>query len=74
MNGGQAVREALERETGAQFGGTDPSGTFGLYTTPCIGLSDQEPAMLIDKVVFTRLRPGKVADIIAELRGGPDRR
>lgn len=70
MNGGEAVREALERETGARFGGTDPSGMFGLYTTPCIGLSDQEPAMLIDKVVFTRLRPGKVADIIAELRAG----
>ncbi len=70
MNGGEAVREALERETGARFGGTDPSGMFGLYTTPCIGLSDQEPAMLIDKSVFTRLRPGKVADIVAELRAG----
>ena len=26
--------------------------------------------MLIDKVVFTRLRPGKVADIVAELKAG----
>ena len=26
--------------------------------------------MLIDKVVFTRLRPGKVADIIAQLKAG----
>lgn len=70
MDGYRAVREALERETGATFGGTDPSGMFGLFDTPCIGLSDQEPAMLVDKVVFTRLRPGKVADIIAELKAG----
>jgi [NiFe] hydrogenase diaphorase moiety large subunit len=70
MNGYQAVREALERETGVRFGETDPEGMFGLFDTPCIGLSDQEPAMLIDRVVFTRLRPGKITDIIAQLKQG----
>ncbi|AAP85841.1 bidirectional NAD-reducing hydrogenase diaphorase subunit HoxF (plasmid) [Cupriavidus necator H16] len=70
INGYQAVREALERETGIRFGETDPNGMFGLFDTPCIGLSDQEPAMLIDKVVFTRLRPGKITDIIAQLKQG----
>ena len=70
MNGYQAVHDALERETGVRFGETDPNGMFGLFETPCIGLSDQEPAMLIDKVVFTRLRPGKIADIIAQLKQG----
>lgn len=70
MNGYQAVREALERETGVRFGETDPNGMFGLFDTPCIGLSDQEPAMLIDRVVFTRLRPGKITDIIAQLKQG----
>jgi [NiFe] hydrogenase diaphorase moiety large subunit len=71
MHGLADVRAALERETGTRFGGVpDPSGTFELRDTPCIGLSDQEPAMLVDKVVFTRLRPGKVADIVAALRAG----
>jgi len=70
MNGYQDVLDALQRETGACLGGTDPSGLFGLFETPCIGLSDQEPAMLVDKVVFTRLRPGKVADIIRQLKQG----
>lgn len=70
MNGYRAVYDALERETGCRFGETDPTGTFGLFETPCIGLSDQEPAMLIDKVVFTRLRPGKIADIITQLKRG----
>ncbi|MBS3936352.1 MAG: NAD(P)H-dependent oxidoreductase subunit E [Sulfuritalea sp.] len=71
MNGFHAVRAALERETGVRFGQTDPRpGLFSLFETACIGLSDQEPAMLIDHVAFTRLRPGKVADIIAQLRQG----
>jgi [NiFe] hydrogenase diaphorase moiety large subunit len=70
QHGYQEVLAALERETGAKFGQVDPTGTFGLFETHCIGLSDQEPAMLVDKVPFSRLRPGKVADIIHELRQG----
>lgn len=70
MNGYQAVRDALERETGARFGATDEAGMFGLFETPCIGLSDQEPAMLVDGVVFTRLTPDSVAEVIAGLKAG----
>jgi [NiFe] hydrogenase diaphorase moiety large subunit len=70
MNGYQEVHDALERETGVRFGETDESGTFGLFETPCIGLSDQEPAMLIDDVAFTRLRPGMIADIVTRLKQG----
>jgi [NiFe] hydrogenase diaphorase moiety large subunit len=70
MNGYQGVYDALERETGVRFGETDETGTFGLFETPCIGLSDQEPAMLIDDVVFPRLRPGMIADIITQLKQG----
>ncbi len=71
MRGLADVRAALEREAEAWFGGTpDPTGTFELRDTACIGLSDQEPALLVDNVVFPRLRPGKVADIVAELRAG----
>ncbi|MEH6576109.1 MAG: NAD(P)H-dependent oxidoreductase subunit E [Amphritea sp.] len=70
MNGYQAVHDALERESGAKFGVTDDSGTFGLFETACIGLSDQEPAMLIDNVVFTRLTAKKVTAILSALRQG----
>ena len=70
MNGYHEVLAALEHETGARFGGVDASGTFGLFDTPCIGLSDQEPAMLVDDVVFTRLTPATVATIIGELKAG----
>ena len=67
--GYQAVHDALEHETGVRFGETG-TGMFGLFETPCIGLSDQEPAMLLDDVVFTRLTPGSVADIIGQLKAG----
>jgi [NiFe] hydrogenase diaphorase moiety large subunit len=69
MHGYQQVYEALERETGTRFGGPG-SADFGLFETACIGLSDHEPAMLIDGVAFTDLTPASVADIISRLRQG----
>ncbi|MEV3901527.1 NAD(P)H-dependent oxidoreductase subunit E [Mycobacterium sp. NPDC050551] len=70
MNGYRAVYDALEQQTGVRFGGTDSAGIFGLFEAPCIGLSDQEPAMLIDRVVFTRLTPESVSGIVAQLKAG----
>jgi [NiFe] hydrogenase diaphorase moiety large subunit len=70
MGGYQAVYDALEQQTGVRFGETDATGMFGLFETPCIGLSDQEPAMMIDSVVFTRLTPDVIANIIAQLKTG----
>ena len=69
MRGYQQVYEALERETGTRFGGPG-SADFGLFETACIGLSDHEPAMLIDDVVLTDLTPTSVADIISRLKQG----
>lgn len=64
------VREAFERETGARLGGVSPDGTFGLFDTSCIGLSDQEPAALIDFHPVTSLTPRKVKTIVSKLRSG----
>jgi [NiFe] hydrogenase diaphorase moiety large subunit len=69
MCGYQEVYDALERETGTRFGGLG-SADFGLFETACVGLSDHEPAMLIDDVVFTDLTPTSVADIISRLKRG----
>ncbi|MDP1645285.1 MAG: NAD(P)H-dependent oxidoreductase subunit E [Thiobacillus sp.] len=70
MHGYQAVHDALEQETGCVFGEKDATGTFGLETAECIGLSDQEPAMLIGKEVFTRLTPEKISQIVKRLKRG----
>ncbi len=68
--GFERIKEAFESATGATMNGVDPSGQFGLFETPCIGLSDLEPAALINFVPFTKLTSLKVKDIVARLKQG----
>ena len=70
LKGYERINEAFQRETGAHLNAVDPSGTFGLFETPCIGLSDQEPACLIDFYPFTNLNALKVKSIIQKLKNG----
>lgn len=70
LKGYERIKETFERETGAHIGSTDPTGMFGLYATPCIGLSDQEPAALIDFYPFTNLNALRVKEIINKLKQG----
>ncbi|MBK8087846.1 MAG: NAD(P)H-dependent oxidoreductase subunit E [Chitinophagaceae bacterium] len=72
IKGFSRIKETLERETGAVFGSVDRTGTFGLFLTPCIGLSDQEPSALINFYPFTNLNAIKIKDIIASLKKGAD--
>jgi [NiFe] hydrogenase diaphorase moiety large subunit len=72
FKGFQRVKEAFERETGATFGSVDRTGTFGLFLTPCIGLSDHEPSALINFQPFTHLNAIRVKDTISALRRGLD--
>ncbi len=70
FKGYERVKAAFEAATGAAWNAVDPSGIFGLYETPCIGLSDQEPAALINFQPFTNLNTLKVKNIIAQLKQG----
>ena len=70
LHGYEEVKAAFEKETGAKIGGVDPTGTFGFFETSCIGLSDQEPAALINFCSFTNLTPAKVRNIILKLKSG----
>jgi [NiFe] hydrogenase diaphorase moiety large subunit len=70
LKGYSRIREAFERETGATLGSTDRTGMFGLFQTPCIGLSDQQPAALINFCPFTNLNSQKVKEIVQKLREG----
>jgi [NiFe] hydrogenase diaphorase moiety large subunit len=70
FRGFEQVKAAFEQETGARAGGVDPAGTFGLFQTSCIGLSDREPAALINFYPFTRLTPEKVSRIVQGLKSG----
>lgn len=70
IHGYAGIKAVFEKETGAEMGKVDPTGTFGFFPTSCIGLSDQEPAALIDFYPFTELSPLKVKAIIAKLKAG----
>ncbi|NNE02587.1 MAG: NADP oxidoreductase [Eudoraea sp.] len=70
FSGGEAVIKAFEQEVGVKLGSITADRKFGLFNTPCIGLSDQEPACLINFQPFTNLTPKKVKFIISQLKEG----
>ena len=64
MMGRDEIAGILEKELGIPFNSITPDGMFGLWDTSDIGMNDQEPAAIINDVVFTRLTPSKVREII----------
>lgn len=72
MNGRQKVAETFEKEIGCKFGEVTKDGMIGLFNTACIGMSDQEPAALINGNVFIHLTPFRVQEIVRDLKAGKD--
>ncbi len=72
MMGFEKVKKALEEEVGVKFGNVTADGLISLEETSCIGMSDQEPAALINGVVFTGLTPFRVREIIRNIREGKE--
>ena len=70
MMGCQEVMHTFEREAGCKFGEVSPDGLIGLFFTSCIGMSDQEPAALINGKLFTRLTMFRVKEIVRDLKAG----
>lgn len=68
MKGYQAVAEAMARELGITMGETTPDGAITLTNTPCIGMSDQAPAALVNSVVVTHLTPERGRQLVRDLR------
>ncbi len=69
IKGFEAVKTAFEKETGCTFN-EDGNEEFSLFETSCIGMSDQEPAGLINFQPFTDLTPKKVKLIIDKIKNG----
>ena len=70
MKGRSEVARAFEREAGCRFGKVTTDGLIGLYDTSDIGMNDQEPAAIINGVVFTSLTPEKVKEIVSYMKAG----
>ncbi len=75
MQGMKRVAEAFEKALGIGFGQTTPDGAITLEYAPCIGMSDQAPAALVNDVVVTGLSSDSAREIVAALRehGDPSR-
>ncbi len=70
MMGRAEVATAFEKATGAEFGGVSDDGLFGLFDTACIGMNDQEPAAIINGVVFPKITSYRVKELIKSFREG----
>ncbi len=64
LNGVERVVEAFEHELGIKVGETTADGKITLEYTPCIGMSDQAPAALVNQIVVTNLDTDKVRTIV----------
>ncbi|MFO7614040.1 MAG: NAD(P)H-dependent oxidoreductase subunit E, partial [Bacteroidales bacterium] len=72
MMGRDEIAGIFEKETGMTFNSVTEDGLIGLWDTADIGMNDQEPAAIINDVVFTRLTPSKVRELVAAFRAGKD--
>lgn len=70
MMGREKIARAFEREAGCRFGRVTEDGVIGLFDTPCIGMNDQEPAAIINGVVFTNLTSFRVRELVRDMRAG----
>ena len=70
MHGRADVAAAFEKEAGIPFNSASPDGSIGLWDTADIGMNDQEPAAIINGVIFTELTPDKAKLIVQGLKAG----
>jgi [NiFe] hydrogenase diaphorase moiety large subunit len=68
MKGAMEVARAFEAALGIALGETSPDGKFTLEWTNDIGMADQEPAALVNRMVLTALTPRDVPGIVAALK------
>jgi [NiFe] hydrogenase diaphorase moiety large subunit len=72
MHGYEKIAGTFKEELGIDFGETTSDGLISLERTPCIGMSDQAPAALINDEVVTHLSSDMVRDIVKVLKETKD--
>jgi len=68
MKGYEEVADAMAKELGVTMGETTADGALTLTNTPCIGMSDQAPAALVNDVVVPNLTPERGRQMVRDLR------
>ena len=74
VKGGPAILEALKKELGVEIGGTTKDGKVTLLDSPCMGLCDIAPAIMINDQAYGDLTPKRAKDIAKAVRMGILRR
>ena len=72
MKGADEVGAAFRDELGVDFGETTPDGKITLQKAPCIGMSDQAPAALVNDTVVTYLSGDQARSMVRRLLKDPD--
>jgi [NiFe] hydrogenase diaphorase moiety large subunit len=72
LAGVDRVADAFCKELGIAVGETTADAAVSLEWTPCIGMSDQAPAALVNDVVMTELSSDTVRDIVRRLKNHGD--
>ena len=72
MKGAEEVAAAFREELRIDFGETTPDGKITLQKVPCIGMSDQAPAALVNDTVITYLGGDQARSIVRRLLKDPD--
>ena len=70
--GVEEVARVFSEELGIGIGQTSSDGSFSLEYTPCIGMSDQAPAALINETVVTHLTAKSARTIARDLKKNMD--
>lgn len=70
MQGAEQVAQAFSGALGIGMGETTQDGAITLEYTPCIGLSDQAPAAMINETMVTCLTPDKAKAMAKALQAG----
>ena len=73
VKGGPAILEALKEELGVEIGGTTKDGKVTLLDSPCMGLCDIAPAIMVNDQAYGDLTPNRVKDIAKAVRIGSRR-
>lgn len=72
MKGRDAIAKTFEKEAGTPFNSVSRDGLIGLFDTSCIGMSDQEPAAIINGKIFPNLTPFRAKELIRDIKDGKD--
>lgn len=72
MKGRDAIAKTFEKEAGTPFNSVTRDGLIGLFDTSCIGMSDQEPAAIINGKIFPNLTPFRAKELIRDIKAGKD--